>query len=99
MSIESVLLYIHIYAVHVHMVYIHIPTKPKARMGRRVPSLRCERKKGKSRSEERKRMTETLPQRPYKRKKKAWRKSGKEAAKGAACAVLSTLRKNRYLKK
>ena len=93
------MLYIHIYAVHVHMVYIHIPTKPKARMGRRVPSLRCERKKGKSRSEERKRMTETLPQRPYKRKKKAWRKSGKGAAKGAACAVLSTLRKNRYLKK
>ena len=44
-------------------------------------------------------MTETLPRRPYKRKKTAWRKSGKGGAKGAACAVLSTLRKNRYMKK
>ena len=34
MSIESVMLYIHIYAVHIRMVFIHIPTKPKARMGR-----------------------------------------------------------------
>ena len=99
MSIESVMLYIQIYAVHIHMEYIHIPTKPKARMGRQAPSLRCERKKGKSRSEEKKRMTETLPRRPYKRKKTAWRKSGKGGAKGAACAVLSTLRKNRYMKK
>ena len=74
------MLYIHIYAVHIHMVYTHIPTRPKARMGRRVPSLSGERKKGKSRSEERKGMTETLPRRPYKRKKRAWRKSGKGAA-------------------
>lgn len=99
-STESVCyIYTHLCCTYTYGIHTH-PHTSKARMGRLMPSLSSERKKGKSRSEERKGMTETLPSKTLQEEEESLEEtSGKGAAEGAARAVLSAPQENRYMKK